>query len=104
VYRSMPPGNAGRLSAPVCRLPETPVTATYGASVTTMIRPWLLPVIAFVVLMGFAWIVVLAINEEICFDRRPWWGPPENPNVDGTGSGAWVHLAGIRRRTCCASW
>jgi hypothetical protein len=55
--------------------------------VTTKIRPWLLPVIAFVVLMSFAWIVVLAINEEICFDRRPWWGPPNDPNVYTSCSG-----------------
>ena len=29
----------------------------------------------------------LAVNEEICFDRWPWWGPPEDPNVYTSCSG-----------------
>jgi hypothetical protein len=64
------------------------VAATYGASVTTKI-PWQLPVaIAFgAVLMGVAWIMNLGVNEEICFDRWPWWGPPEDPNVYTSCSG-----------------
>jgi hypothetical protein len=64
------------------------VTATYGASVTTKIS-WQLPVAITVgmVLIGFAWIMGLAVNEEICFDRWPWWGPPKNPDVYTTCSG-----------------
>ncbi len=69
------------------------MTATYGASVTPKIL-WLLPVVvAFglisfgLILGGFIWLMGLAVNEEICFDRWPWWGPPENPDVYTSCSG-----------------
>jgi hypothetical protein len=39
------------------------------------------------ILGGFIWIMGLAVNEEICFDRWPWWGPPENPDVYTSCSG-----------------
>jgi hypothetical protein len=66
-----------------------PVTATYGACVASKIDFWLLPVVVLsgLIFAGFIWIMTLAANEEICFDRWPWWGPPENPGVytDCTG-------------------
>ena len=43
---------------------------------------------AFVVmllLLGAIVILSLAAGEEICLDRSPWWGPPENS--DSTCSG-----------------
>jgi hypothetical protein len=36
-------------------------------------------------LLGAIVILSLAASEEICLDRSPWWGPPENP--DSTCSG-----------------
>jgi hypothetical protein len=36
-------------------------------------------------LLGAIVILGLAASEEICLDRSPWWGPPENP--DSTCSG-----------------
>jgi hypothetical protein len=78
------------------RLPDTSVTATYGASVAPKIYVWLLLPIAItsgvvitfgLILGGFIWIMGLAVNEEICFDRWPWWGPPEDPNVYTSCSG-----------------
>lgn len=76
--------------------PDTQVAATYGASVIPKIYVWLLLPIAItggvvitlgLILGGFIWIMALAVNEEICFDRWPWWGPPENPDVYTSCSG-----------------
>jgi hypothetical protein len=67
---------------------------TYGASVTPKARVWRLPIaitlgiITFVLIFGgFIWVMGLAVSEEICFDRWPWWGPPENPDVYTSCSG-----------------
>ena len=29
--------------------------------------------------MGVAWIMTLGLGEEICFDRKPWWGASGGP-------------------------
>lgn len=37
--------------------------------------------VAFVVMTFIVGSIFLALaaDEEICLDRSPWWGPPENP-------------------------
>ena len=42
----------------------------------------------FLMLLLLATMAVLgmALNEELCLDRRPWWGPPES-GYDSTCSG-----------------
>jgi hypothetical protein len=43
---------------------------------------------AALVLMGLlisTVILGLATDEQICLDRWPWWGPPENPDSTCTG-------------------
>jgi hypothetical protein len=32
-------------------------------------------------------VIWLASTEDICLDRSPWWGPPENPEVYSSCSG-----------------
>lgn len=32
-------------------------------------------------------VMTLAMSEDICLDRRPWWGPPNDPNAYTTCSG-----------------
>jgi hypothetical protein len=63
------------------------VTATYGASVTTRLQIGLIALLSTFVLMfiGFIYVMGLAMDEQICFDRRPWWGPPEDPTSECTG-------------------
>jgi hypothetical protein len=39
------------------------------------------------VILGFVVVMYLAADEQICFDRSPWWGPPEDPN--STCAGHW---------------
>jgi hypothetical protein len=72
-----------------------------GATVTTRLatsRPsaasnmqhtWLiaLMIIFLLLLIGFIVFLGLAAGEEICLDRWPWWGPPENPDVYSSCSG-----------------
>jgi hypothetical protein len=55
--------------------------------VASKIDFWLLPIVVLsgLIFGGFIWIMTLAANEEICFDRWPWWGPPENPTSTCTG-------------------
>ena len=36
-------------------------------------------------LIGFLWIVNQGLEENICFDRHPWWGPPEDPTSECSG-------------------
>jgi hypothetical protein len=37
----------------------------------------------------------LVVNEEICFDRTPWWGPPDsNSSTDCSGHMWQRHEAG----------
>jgi hypothetical protein len=73
--------------ARVYRLPDTPVTATYGASVTKTLQGWVIALsITFAfAFIAFLWVMHLAMEEYICFDRSPWWGPPEDPNSTCTG-------------------
>jgi hypothetical protein len=41
--------------------------------------------LAALMLIGFLWIVNLGLEEDICFDRHPWWGPPEDPTSECSG-------------------
>jgi hypothetical protein len=41
--------------------------------------------LAALMLIGFLWIVNQGLEENICFDRHPWWGPPEDPNSECSG-------------------
>jgi hypothetical protein len=41
--------------------------------------------LAALMLIGFLWIVNQGLEEDICFDRHPWWGPPEDPNSSCSG-------------------
>ena len=38
-------------------------------------------------LVAFFAVMMLAVDEDICLDRKPWWGPPKDPNVYTTCSG-----------------
>jgi hypothetical protein len=38
-------------------------------------------------LVAFITLRWLAVNEDICLDRKPWWGPPNDPNVYTSCSG-----------------
>jgi hypothetical protein len=56
--------------------------------VTTTIHRWVIALsitLAALLLIGFLWIVNLGLEEDICFDRHPWWGPPEDPNSSCSG-------------------
>ena len=68
------------ITAIVHRLPDTPMTATYGASVTKKLRIWLISIfVALAVpLVGVIGVAYMINGEEICLDRHPWWGPPES--------------------------
>ena len=44
----------------------TPMTATYGASVTKKLRIWAVP------LVGVIGVAYMINGEEICLDRHPW--------------------------------
>jgi hypothetical protein len=40
-------------------------------------------------------VVLLGTSEELCFDRRPWWGPPESgTNEECSGHMYQRHEAG----------
>ena len=57
---------------------------------TTTIRNWVIALsitLALSLITFFFWVMNLGLGEEICFDRHPWWGPPEDP--DSTCSGLW---------------
>jgi hypothetical protein len=41
--------------------------------------------LAALMLIGFLWIVNQGLEENICFDRLPWWGPPEDPTSECSG-------------------
>jgi hypothetical protein len=76
----------------LCRLPDTPATATYGASVTTTSSRLVIALAitsAVLMLIGFFSVLDKFTNERWCFDRVPWWGPPTDPNSECTGF-AWV--------------
>jgi hypothetical protein len=38
-------------------------------------------------LVAFVTVMWLAAGEDICLDRKPWWGPPTDPNVYTSCSG-----------------
>jgi hypothetical protein len=50
---------------------------------------WLivLMIIFALLFIGFVGFLYLGAGEEICLDRWPWWGPPENPDVYSSCSG-----------------
>jgi hypothetical protein len=37
--------------------------------------------------VAFITVMWLAVNEDLCLDRKPWWGPPKDPNVYTSCSG-----------------
>jgi hypothetical protein len=55
----------------------------------TIIRLWPFAVlIAFAFMfLGFIAFEYMVAGEEICLDRHPWWGPPNDPNVYTSCSG-----------------
>jgi hypothetical protein len=70
------------------RLPVTPVTATYGASVTTTSRNLIIALaatLAALMLIGFLAVLNNFTGEYWCEDRVPWWGPPTDPNSECSG-------------------
>jgi hypothetical protein len=58
----------------------------------TRIRVWLVAILAALTLtlVGVITVFVLDAGEYICLDRRPWWGPPEDPNTSCAG---YIYLA-----------
>jgi hypothetical protein len=44
-------------------------------------------IILSLVLIGIIGWLFLVNGEYLCLDRRPWWGPPENPDVYTSCSG-----------------
>jgi hypothetical protein len=56
--------------------------------VTITLRNWLIALsITFGCLAFIAclWILHLGTEEYICFDRSPWWGPPEDRTSECSG-------------------
>jgi hypothetical protein len=51
------------------------------------ILAWASGLIFTLCLMAFVTVMWLAAGEDICLDRKPWWGPPKDPNVYTTCSG-----------------
>ena len=54
---------------------------------TIPIWRWVVAFLILLAFLAFCGVLVLGLGEEICFDRRPWWGPPNDPNVYATCSG-----------------
>jgi hypothetical protein len=46
----------------------------------------LMIILSFVLIGIIGWLF-LVNGEYLCLDRRPWWGPPENPDVYTSCSG-----------------
>ena len=46
-----------------------------------------LMIILSLLLIGIIGWLFLVNGEYLCLDRRPWWGPPENPDVYTSCSG-----------------
>jgi hypothetical protein len=69
------------------RLPDTPITATYGPPVTKKLRIWLISIFVAIAvpLVGVIGVAYMINGEEICLDRHPWWGPPEDPTSTCAG-------------------
>jgi hypothetical protein len=55
--------------------------------VTTTIGGWIIAFLILLAFLGVAGVFIAASGEYICFDRRPWWGPPKDPNVYTSCSG-----------------
>jgi hypothetical protein len=60
---------------------------TYVAAVTTTIRRSVIALSITLALsfIAFVYVNILAAGEYICFDRSPWWGPPEDPTSNCAG-------------------
>ena len=62
-------------------------------------RDWIAPMVVKVLIrlgalaavlglfMTFIIFLSMVTGEDICLDRKPWWGPPNDPNVYTTCSG-----------------
>ena len=64
------------------------MTTTYDAAVPTALSRVLIALsimLATLMLIGFVWIVNQDLEERICFDRVPWWGPPTDPHSECSG-------------------
>jgi hypothetical protein len=55
--------------------------------VTTTIWRWIFALLIMLAFLAFCGVFIAAAGEGICFDRSPWWGPPEDPN--STCAGHW---------------
>ena len=51
--------------------------------------PWTIWLPIVLVLLGVIAFGYFVNGEEICLDRHPWWGPPNDPNVYTSCSGHW---------------
>jgi hypothetical protein len=58
--------------------------------VTTTIRGWIIAFLILLAFLGVAGVFIAASGEYICFDRSPWWGPPEDPT--STCAGHWYEM------------
>jgi hypothetical protein len=80
--------NLARRRREFYRFPDTPVMRPYDAAVTTTIRRGVIALsitLAALFLIGYLWIMHLGMEEYICFDRHPWWGPPTDPTSECSG-------------------
>jgi hypothetical protein len=78
-----------------------PATSGPSAADLTLVDPLLPPappkkrptglivlmIILALLLIGIIGWLALVNGEYLCLDRRPWWGPPENPDVYTSCSG-----------------
>jgi hypothetical protein len=55
--------------------------------VTIPIWRWVVALLILLAFLAFCGVLVLGLGEDICFDRSPWWGPPEDPT--STCAGHW---------------
>ena len=52
---------------------------------TIPIWRWMVALVILLAFMGFCGVLILGAGEDICFDRSPWWGPPEDPTSTCAG-------------------
>jgi hypothetical protein len=51
--------------------------------------PFAVLIIFALTFIGFVVFEFMVAGEEICLDRHPWWGAPNDPNVYTSCSGHW---------------
>jgi hypothetical protein len=78
-----PPATSGQ-SAPDLSVVNPVQSSAPGKRPTGLI---VLMIILSLVLFGIIGWLFLVNGEYLCLDRRPWWGPPENPDVYTSCSG-----------------